>query len=104
MCVVMFVAPECSLYLGVKLHPLRGDEAAPDNTNITELMFCSLKCPLQFQINNFTAAPCEIHALPISSYKRIIKVSDITYTQGTHSAISSNCNMNFRTTNVQRGS
>jgi len=46
-CVFMFVAPECSVSLAVKLHPLRGDGAAPDSVNVTELMFCFNKFPLQ---------------------------------------------------------
>ena len=109
MCVFMFLAPECSLSLAVQSHTARCDRSGPANINVTELMFCSLKFPLQYQIMNFTSAPCETHALSkssslISRYKYIIKFSNITYTRGTYSEISSNFNMNFRTRNLRKGS
>ena len=72
-------APECSLSLAVQSRTARCDRPGPANINVTELMFCSLKFPLQYQIMNFTSAPCETHALLkssslISSYKYIINL------------------------------
>ena len=47
MYVFMLVAPECSFNLAVKLHTVRGVGAGPANINVTILMFCFLKFPLQ---------------------------------------------------------
>jgi hypothetical protein len=63
----MFVAPECFFNLPVKLHTVRGDGAGPADINVTVLMFCFIKFPLQYQIMNFNSAPCETLATPNSS-------------------------------------